>query len=102
MRIGEENNDGKIRILSGLIGNEEVVISAQFMLDSESRLQEAIQKMLTEKKESKAKSMEQEKSVPETGEDSIDKDKHKMQEPEKEKTKESEMKCGAGKCGGNM
>jgi Cu(I)/Ag(I) efflux system membrane fusion protein/cobalt-zinc-cadmium efflux system membrane fusion protein len=47
--IGEESDDGKIRIISGLMENEEVVISAQFLLDSESRLQEAIQKMLQEK-----------------------------------------------------
>ncbi len=39
-------NNNYIQILNGLQGNEEVVISAQFMLDSESRLQEAIQNML--------------------------------------------------------
>ena len=47
--LGEEGDNGKIRIKSGLLGNEQVVISAQFLLDSESRLQEAIQKMLQEK-----------------------------------------------------
>ena len=46
--IGEESDDGKIRIVSGLLENEEVVISAQFLIDSESRLQEVIQKMLQE------------------------------------------------------
>jgi len=49
VRLGEESDDGKIRIISGLLENEEVVVSAQFLLDSESRLQEAIQKMLQEK-----------------------------------------------------
>jgi membrane fusion protein, copper/silver efflux system len=49
VRIGEESDDGRIRIISGLFENEEVVISAQFLIDSESRLQEAIQKMLQEK-----------------------------------------------------
>ena len=49
VRIGEESDDDRIRIISGLRENEEVVISAQFLLDSESRLQEAIQKMLEEK-----------------------------------------------------
>jgi Cu(I)/Ag(I) efflux system membrane fusion protein len=49
VRIGEESDDGKIRIVSGLMENEAVVISAQFLLDSESRLQEVIQKMLQEK-----------------------------------------------------
>ena len=47
--IGEESEDGKLRIISGLLGNEKVVTSAQFLLDSESRLQEAIQKMLEQK-----------------------------------------------------
>ena len=49
VHIGEESDDDRIRIISGLRENEEVVISAQFLLDSESRLQEAIQKMLEEK-----------------------------------------------------
>jgi Cu(I)/Ag(I) efflux system membrane fusion protein/cobalt-zinc-cadmium efflux system membrane fusion protein len=49
VRLGEESDDGRIRILTGLAEKEQVVVSAQFMLDSESRLQEAIQKMLQEK-----------------------------------------------------
>ena len=46
--LGEEGGPGNnyIRILQGLQGSEEIVTSAQFMLDSESRLQEAIRKML--------------------------------------------------------
>ncbi len=48
IRIGEEGGPGNgfLRVLSGLLEGEEIVTSAQFMLDSESRLQEAIQKML--------------------------------------------------------
>ncbi len=48
IRIGEIGGEGnaEIRVLEGLSEGEEVVISAQFLLDSESRLQEAIQKML--------------------------------------------------------
>ncbi len=51
IRIGEEGgpNNRYLRVLSGLLEGEQVVISAQFMLDSESRLQEAIQKMLEER-----------------------------------------------------
>ncbi|MFQ5570493.1 MAG: efflux RND transporter periplasmic adaptor subunit [Rhodothermales bacterium] len=51
IRIGEEGGPGNnyVRVLSGLFDGEELVTSAQFMLDSESRLQEAIQKMLQEK-----------------------------------------------------
>jgi len=58
VRLGEEGDEGKIRIISGLLENEQVVISAQFLLDSESRLQEAIQKMLQEKSRGGKKSQE--------------------------------------------
>ena len=52
IRIGEEGGPGNgyLRVLSGLLEGEEVVTSAQFMLDSESRLQEAIQKMLQDRR----------------------------------------------------
>ena len=43
---GVEVGEGKYQILSGLEEGEQIVTSAQFMLDSESRLREAIQKML--------------------------------------------------------
>jgi len=48
IRIGEVGGTGNtsIRVLSGLSEGESIVTSAQFMLDSESRLQEAIKKML--------------------------------------------------------
>ncbi|NOX36750.1 MAG: efflux RND transporter periplasmic adaptor subunit [Calditrichaeota bacterium] len=49
VKIGEEGEDGLLRILSGLLPGEKIVVSAQFMLDSESRLQEAIQKLLKER-----------------------------------------------------
>ena len=45
---GGKNND-QVQVLSGLQAGEHVVTSAQFLLDSESRLQEAIQKMLESK-----------------------------------------------------
>jgi hypothetical protein len=41
-----EGNDNEYQVLEGLKEGEEIVISAQFMLDSESRLREAIEKML--------------------------------------------------------
>ena len=95
VQIGEES-DGKIRIISGLLGNETVVVSAQFMLDSESRLQEAIQKMLAEKNEKREIRNEKRKTEkPEMKMDSKPKD-------QLNKSKETEMKCGAGKCGGSM
>ncbi len=47
--LGPEGENGEYQILAGLKGGEKVVTSAQFLLDSESRLQEAIQKMLKER-----------------------------------------------------
>jgi len=44
---GESTNS--VRIISGVMEGESVVTSAQFLIDSESRLQEAIQKMLSSK-----------------------------------------------------
>ena len=55
IRIGEEGDGGLVRVISGLLPGEKVVVSAQFMLDSESRLQEAIRKMIEEKKAEAAK-----------------------------------------------
>jgi RND family efflux transporter MFP subunit len=48
MEGGDRNN--LIEIQNGLRPGDDVVTSAQFLLDSESRLQEAIQKMLNQKK----------------------------------------------------
>jgi Cu(I)/Ag(I) efflux system membrane fusion protein/cobalt-zinc-cadmium efflux system membrane fusion protein len=44
VKLGMEG-DGYIRVLSGLEEGDEVVTSAQFLIDSESSLREAIQKM---------------------------------------------------------
>ena len=46
VKLGMEGNDNEYQVLEGLKEGEEIVISAQFMLDSESRLREAIEKML--------------------------------------------------------
>lgn len=46
VELGLEVNNDKYQVLSGLSEGDEIVVSAQFMLDSESRLREAIQKML--------------------------------------------------------
>ena len=46
VKIGIEGDGNRYQVLEGLSEGEEVVVSAQFMLDSESRLREAIQKML--------------------------------------------------------
>ena len=46
VNLGLEVNENEFQVLDGLQEGEEIVLSAQFMLDSESRLREAIQKML--------------------------------------------------------
>jgi Cu(I)/Ag(I) efflux system membrane fusion protein/cobalt-zinc-cadmium efflux system membrane fusion protein len=46
VKIGVEGNNNELQVLEGLQEGEEIVVSAQFMLDSESRLREAIKKML--------------------------------------------------------
>jgi RND family efflux transporter MFP subunit len=47
VKLGVYGNDNHYReVLSGLKGGEEIVTSAQFLLDSESRFREAIQMML--------------------------------------------------------
>jgi Cu(I)/Ag(I) efflux system membrane fusion protein/cobalt-zinc-cadmium efflux system membrane fusion protein len=51
VKLGLEVNDDEFQVLEGLRENEQIVISAQFMLDSESRLREAIQKMLEVQKQ---------------------------------------------------
>lgn len=44
--LGAQGEDNQYQVLAGLLGGETIVTSAQFLLDSESRLQEAIQKMI--------------------------------------------------------
>jgi membrane fusion protein, copper/silver efflux system len=46
VKLGMEGRAGEVQVLEGLKGDEQIVVSAQFMLDSESRLREVIQKML--------------------------------------------------------
>lgn len=47
VRLGSEG-EGGVAVLDGLEEGERVVTSAQFLLDSESRLREAIQKLISE------------------------------------------------------
>ncbi len=46
VKTGLQGEDGHIEVAQGLFEGEQVVTSSQFMLDSESKLREAIQKML--------------------------------------------------------
>ena len=46
---GAHLKHGKVEVLSGLAPGETIVVSGQFLLDSESKLREAIQKMIESK-----------------------------------------------------
>jgi multidrug efflux pump subunit AcrA (membrane-fusion protein) len=46
VKLGNRSEGGNYEVLSGLSAGDRVVTSGQFMLDSESQLREAIQKML--------------------------------------------------------
>ncbi|MGB3213110.1 MAG: efflux RND transporter periplasmic adaptor subunit [Desulforhopalus sp.] len=46
VKLGLEGEDNTFQVLQGLKEGDNIVVSAQFMFDSESRLREAIQKML--------------------------------------------------------
>ena len=68
IRIGEEGGPDNryARVLSGLLDDDVVVTSSQFMLDSESRLQEVIQKMLQERMQKDARpAIEEPEAMPE-------------------------------------
>ena len=54
VQTGVRGDDGFVQIVSGLSEDDAVVVSAQFMLDSESRLREALDKMLAPKPEEAA------------------------------------------------
>jgi Cu(I)/Ag(I) efflux system membrane fusion protein/cobalt-zinc-cadmium efflux system membrane fusion protein len=66
VELGAEGKDYEFQVLKGLSEGEEIVVSAQFMLDSESRLREAIQKMLDVRSG--------------TGKPSVEKTKHNMKD----------------------
>ncbi len=51
--LGSEGANGLLHVKSGLLEGESIVTSAQFLIDSESRLQESIQKMLQEKRKAR-------------------------------------------------
>jgi RND family efflux transporter MFP subunit len=50
VRLGPQG-DGFVQVLEGLSDGDEIVTSAQFLIDSESNLREAIQKMIAAKRE---------------------------------------------------
>lgn len=46
IELGLDSGDGWLEVLAGLKEGEDVVVSSQFLIDSESNLQEAVQKLL--------------------------------------------------------
>ncbi len=56
VKIGVEGNNYEFQVLDGLSEGEKIVVSAQFMLDSESRLKEAISKMLEIRRQGSSRS----------------------------------------------
>lgn len=51
VRLGLQSEDGFVQVVQGLAENERIVVSAQFMLDSESTLRATAQKMTEPKKQ---------------------------------------------------
>ncbi len=47
--LGASGAEGMVQVLSGLAAGEQVVVSGQFLLDAESRMQEAIRRFLQQK-----------------------------------------------------
>lgn len=58
VKVGIQDDNGMIEIKQGVLAGERVVTSAQFMLDSESQLREAIAKMLEARAKPQASSSE--------------------------------------------
>jgi Cu(I)/Ag(I) efflux system membrane fusion protein/cobalt-zinc-cadmium efflux system membrane fusion protein len=84
--LGISLDGQKVEVLSGLAPGETVVTSGQFLLDSESKLNEAVQKMM-EVKESKLKEKEPEAEQKGAAEDMEKKDEDffkDLEEPSKE------------------
>jgi Cu(I)/Ag(I) efflux system membrane fusion protein/cobalt-zinc-cadmium efflux system membrane fusion protein len=63
VQVGLEVDQGAFQVLAGLEPGEKIVTSAQFMLDSESRLREAIQKMLAARNGGDTAVLEEDKSL---------------------------------------
>ncbi|MCC6145553.1 MAG: efflux RND transporter periplasmic adaptor subunit [Candidatus Hydrogenedentes bacterium] len=66
LELGNQGSDGFVEVVTGLAEGDSVVTSGQFLLDTESRLREAVQKFLT--KEPAAKTVDDRSAPPLEGE----------------------------------
>mgnify|MGYP001814988979 CR=1 FL=1 len=51
IELGLDSGDGWLEVLAGLSDGEDVVVASQFLIDSESNLQEAVRKLLSARNE---------------------------------------------------
>lgn len=63
IELGVADGEGHVQVLAGLKLGEEVVTSGQFLLDSESRIREAVQKFVRERESTVVTPMETAKPV---------------------------------------
>ncbi len=75
--LGMALDDQQVQILTGLAKGETIVTSGQFLLDSESKLKEAIQKMMAVKKEKAQAEEPAEPEIKDTGDEDFFKDMEK-------------------------
>jgi hypothetical protein len=66
LELGNQGSDGFVEVVTGLAEGDSVVTSGQFLLDTESRLREAVQKFLT--KDPAAKTVDDRSAPPLEGE----------------------------------
>src|SRR3990170_8925764 len=59
VKVGVDTGDGYLQILEGVKAGEDVVTSAQFLIDSESKLNEAVSNMMERKPEQKTEDRRQ-------------------------------------------
>jgi len=58
VELGLETGDGRVEVREGLAEDERVVVSSQFLIDSESRLQEVVGKLLASDRDATAPAQE--------------------------------------------
>ncbi|MCR9095711.1 MAG: efflux RND transporter periplasmic adaptor subunit [bacterium] len=78
IQLGLDSGDGWLEVLSGLDEGEDVVVSSQFLIDSESNLQEAVQKLLAARAGDAAEVSEDHSGHEMPGDETMDHSGHDM------------------------